>query len=131
MDIEWLKLRWKGWKEKRFLDSYGCRSWREYERKYDLDFSNRAGTIKKMYHGYSRVYAYPGNFSDVYDKQRCDDMVTWCKLNCVSKWRHDELRVIHFKQSDDWVENGIVGGDQVFFAFKDDKDAVMFLLIWQ
>ena len=131
MDIQWLKLRWKGWKEKRFLDSSGCRSRREYERKYDLDFSNRAGTIKKMYHGYSRVYAYPGNFSDVYDKQRCDDMVTWCKLNCVSKWRHDELRVIHFKQSDDWVENGIVGGDQVFFAFKDDKDAVMFLLIWQ
>ena len=131
MDIQWLKLRWKGWKEKRFLDSYGCKSWREYERKYDLDFSNRAAPIKKMYHGYSRLYAYPDGFSGVYDKQCCDDMVTWCELNCVGKWRHDMLRVIRFKQSDDWVQNEIVGGDQVFFAFKDDKDAVIFLLIWQ
>ena len=131
MDIHWLKLRWKGWKEKRFLDSYGCKSWQEYEHKYDSDFSIRAGTIKKIYYGYSRVYAYPGNFSDVYDKQRCDDMVTWCKLNCVGKWRHDMHTVIRDTSLDDWVENGIVGRGQVFFAFKDDKDAVMFLLIWQ
>ena len=131
LEIEWLKLRWKGWKEKRFLDSYGCKSLQEYEHKYDSDFSIRAGTIKKIYYGYSRVYAYPSDFSDVYDKQRCDDMVTWCKLNCVGKWRHDMHTVIRDTSLDDWVENGIVGRGQIFFAFKDDKDAVIFLLIWQ
>ena len=131
LEIEWLKLRWKGWKEKRFLDSYGCKSWQEYEHKYDSDFSIRAGTIKKIYYGYSRVYAYPSDVSDVYDKQRCDDMVTWCKLNCVGKWRHDMHTVIRDTSLDDWVENGIVGRGQIFFAFKDDKDAVIFLLIWQ
>ena len=49
----------------------------------------------------------------------------------MGKWRHDMHTVIRDTSLDDWVENGIVGRGQIFFAFKDDKDAVIFLLIWQ
>jgi len=35
--IQKLKERWKGYKEKRFLDTHGCKTWSEYEHRYDVD----------------------------------------------------------------------------------------------
>lgn len=132
MDIEWLKLRWRGFKEKRFLESYGCKTWREYERKYDNDFCAWGRKIKQIYHGYPHVIVYPSDeFIPVWKENLCEEMIKWCEINCTQKWRNDWQRVLFDQWSNDWIENGIGGADKMFFAFKSEQDAVMFLLVWQ
>ena len=54
--IQQLKERWKGYKEKRFLEAHGCKTWRQYERRYDSDVSYMARSAHTYYHGYSHLF---------------------------------------------------------------------------
>ena len=129
-----VRTRWKGYKEKHFLATHGCSSWREYRRKYDPDYSGYAGKINSMYHGYPHViriddhthYAYR-----TFDRkiQGYIEIEDWCYQICEDKFRVDWQRVIQ-NYWGEWEENGIGGGDYLFFAFKSSKDAMMFNLRW-
>jgi hypothetical protein len=135
MNIQNLKERWKGWKEKRFLENYGCNTWREYELKYDSDYNPRGNRLKKdQYHGYSHVYIMtrvPDSFQAWDYHFTVAEIAKWCESNCRGKWRHDWHRIIEDVWEDgEWNENGISGLDAVCFAFKDSRDFTMFALKW-
>jgi len=135
MNIQNLKDRWKGWKEKRFLENYGCKTWREYEIKYDSDYNPRGNRLKKdQYHGYSHVYIMdriPDSFQAWNYHFTVTEIAKWCESNCRGKWRHDWHRIIEDVWEDgEWNENGISGLDAVCFAFKDSRDFTMFALKW-
>ena len=135
MDIRALKDRWKGWREKRFLENYGCKTWREYELKYDNDYNPRGKRLKReQYHGYPHVFIMtriPDSFQAWDYHFAVKEIAKWCEENCVEKWRHDWHRIIEDIWIDgEWEENGIAGLDAMCFAFKDSKDYTMFLLRW-
>ena len=140
--IKSLKERWKGYKEKRFLENYGCETWREYERKYDPDVGFRARWAHTYYHGYPHVLPMdPKKFSGwslggtIF--QLVDKMTEWCEQNCQGKWRNDWHRGF-WDAHGNYEFNGIgggsmilPGGDVMFFAFKEESDYVWFMLTWQ
>ena len=134
--IEQLKQRYKGYKEKRFLESHGCRSWREYERRHDPDVGYLARWAHTFYHGYPHVFPFaPSGYQDhgfagVWPYlELSNKMIEWCEQNCRGKWRNDWHRGF-------WEQNGIyefneIGGtDTIFFAFKEESDYVWFRLTW-
>lgn len=131
--IQSLKARWKGWKEKRFLESYGCTTWREYERKYDADVGLRARWSHTFYHGYPHVVPiepvgialYGLHYHELVDK-----MMEWCEQNCQGKWRNDWHRGF-WDGHGNYELNSIGGGDMMFFAFKEESDYVWFILTWK
>jgi len=135
--IKQLKERWKGYKEKRFLENYGCKTWREYERKYDDDIGPRARWAHTYYHGYPHVLPIdPLKFVDWVRGGRhpyhelVDNMMEWCEKNCQGKWRNDWHRGFWDHQGT-YEFNEISGGDTMFFAFKDESDYIWFSLTWQ
>lgn len=138
--IEQLKNRWKGYKEKRFLASYGCETWREYERRYDKDIGPMARWAHTYYHGYPHIFPLnpeglrgcmrktrPRGFHPYHDQ--CEQMMAWCEQNCTGKWRNDWHRGWWDLQGN-YELNEIGGGDIMFFAFKEESDYVWFTLVW-
>ena len=134
--IKQLKQRWKGYREKRFLENYGCKTWREYERKYDPDVGFRARWAHTYYHGYPHVLPIdPQNFIDwvrggepYYELVK--NMIEWCEQNCQGKWRNDWHRGF-WDGHGNYEFNGVGGGDIMFFAFKEESDYIWFSLTWQ
>lgn len=53
----------------------------------------------------------------------------WCKKNCRGKYRWHWERVIQ-DHAGQYLPNGIGGTDELFFAFKNERDYIMFLLRW-
>lgn len=132
--IKQLKERWKGYKEKRFLESYGCKTWREYERKYDPDVGFRARWVHTYYHGYPHLvpvdpwkYVTSGKqgYIDTIDK-----MTEWCEQNCQGKWRNDWHRG-NWDHQGNYELNSLGSGDMMFFALKEESDYIWFKLTWQ
>lgn len=133
--IDQLKQRWKGWREKRFLETHGCKTWREYERRYDPDIGPMARCAHTFYHGYDHLFPLEPHglkdygllvlpYHDLIEK-----MVEWCEQNCQGKWRNDWHRGF-WDQQGNYEFNGIGGGDLMFFAFKEEADYVWFMLVW-
>ena len=134
--IQQLKERWKGYKEKRFLENYGCKTWREYERKYDPDVGFRARCAHTFYHGYPYVFPLiPDGYRDLVFHgvhpyvDATEKMQEWCEQNCQGKWRNDWHRGFWDPQGC-FEFNGIGGSDIMFFAFKEESDYVWFKLVW-
>jgi hypothetical protein len=134
--IEQLKKRWKGYKEKRFLETHGCKTWREYERRYDKDIGPMARWAHTFYHGYP--YIFPLDPQGLRDygmlgvmpyHDLVDQMMEWCEQNCQGKWRNDWHRGF-WDGHGNYELNGIGGGDIMFFAFKEEADYVWFTLVW-
>ena len=131
--IKQLKERWKGYKEKRFLENYGCKTWREYERKYDPDVGFRARWAHTFYHGYPHVLPIEPIGVALYGLKYHDlieQMMEWCEQNCQGKWRNDWHRGF-WDHHGNYELNSIGGGDMMFFAFKEDADYIWFNLTWQ
>jgi hypothetical protein len=126
--IEKLKQRYKGYKEKRFLETHGCKTWREYELKHDPDIGYLARQSHTFYHGYAQVFPVEPLGYDPY-MNRINQMVKWCEKNCQGKWRNDWLRGFYDQQGN-FEFNGIGGVDLMFFAFKEESDYVWFTLVW-
>ena len=134
--IKRLKERYKGWKEKRFLEAHGCETWRQYERKHDPDVGYMARWAHTYYHGYPHVLPIdPQNFIDWVRGGRhpyhelVDNMMEWCEQNCQGKWRNDWHRGF-WDGHGNYELNSIGGGDIMFFAFKEESDYIWFKLTW-
>jgi hypothetical protein len=135
--IQQLKDRYKGYKEKRFLDTHGCKTWREYERRYDPDVGYMARWTHTYYHGYPYVFPHePSGYKDfgfhgVHPYvENSDKMAVWCEKNCRGKWRNDWHRG-DWDHQGNYEFNGISGSDIMFFAFKEEADYIWFRLVWE
>lgn len=133
--IQQLKERWKGRKERNFLGSHGCVSWREYERKYDPDVGYMARWAHTYYYGYPYVWhlsdsgiPFQNSKGEYWDQ--IEVLVDWCEKNCAGKWRNDWHRGFWDHQGN-FEFNGIGGTDLMFFAFKESKDFMTFRLVWE
>lgn len=132
--IQKLKNRYRGYKEKRFLETHGCKTWREYERRYDPDVGYLARCAHTFYHGYPHIY-HVTDYSISWKMatmsfSKIDDMVMWCEQNCRGKWRNDWHRGF-WDHNGNYEFNGIGGSDIMFFAFKEESDYIWFTLKWQ
>jgi hypothetical protein len=128
-----IKEYWNRYREKRFLRRHSCSNWREYNRRYDTDFNNRATEINSIYHGYSHVYQFTDHKHTIYDWDLGYDgayvVERWCEQNLCGKFRLDFHRVIE-DSCGKWVINELGGGDYIFAAFKDPQDFTHFMLRW-
>lgn len=134
-----ISVKYKTWKEKRFLKKHSCETWSQYNRRYDPDYQPRADRVKDYYHGYQHIVQFTTARGDPWTRfgtwlEGLEAIHKWCDDNCEDKWRHDILRVIEvkdfFREEYEWVVNEIGGGDVLFFAFKNDHDAFLFKLTW-
>jgi hypothetical protein len=71
-------------------------------------------------------------------------MKEWCDTNCSGKYRYDIHRVVREKglihneyndtviwtDTEKFILNDIGGYDVLFFVFKNEVDAIMFVLRW-
>ena len=135
--IDQLKQRYKDHNERRFLKAHGCKTWKEYERRYDPDIGPLARWSHTFYHGYPCIFPFdPSGYRDhgfagVWPYHDLSDkMIEWCEQNCKGKWRNDWLRGF-WDQNGHYEFNEIAGGDIMFFAFKEESDYVWFRLTWE
>lgn len=135
--IDQLKQRYKDHNERRFLKAHGCKTWKEYERRFDPDIAILARWAHTFYHGYPCVFPFdPSGYRDhgfaglwPYH-ELSDKMIAWCEQNCRGKWRNDWHRGF-WEQNGIFEFNEIAGGDIMFFAFKEESDYVWFRLVWE
>lgn len=135
--IKKLKERYKGYKEKKFLEAHGCKTWNEYERRYDSDVGHIARWAHTFYHGYPYVFPLePDGYKDLHYHgvypylDAVVQMTEWCQKNCKGKWRNDWHRGFWDTQGN-FEFNAISGSDLMFFAFKEESDYVWFRLTWE
>lgn len=130
--FEKLKEKYIYYRDLAFLKKHGCKTWKEYHRKFDPDCNIGARRIKDIYYGYPYVYCFENHQHSVYDWDVGYDgsyvVTKWCEENLTGKFRLDVHRVILYNGI--WEINEIGGGDYVFAAFKDPKDFTHFLLRW-
>jgi hypothetical protein len=141
MNIKELKERYKNYKEKKFLESYGCKTWKEYERRYDKDIGPRQNNAKTFYYGYPYLFVTPDKrdkrgmgiafLEGGWSVETVDQMIEWCEKNCKGKWRNDWLRGFWSSYNNEFLINEIGGEDYMFFAFKEKSDYIWFNLVWQ
>lgn len=127
--VEAVKSRWDLYRHAAYLKK---RDWTEddYQKHHDSDRNDRADLITDYYHGYPYLYHYTttqqypfnndayGGWPDCYAA-----ISAWCKDNCKDKWRDDILRVYDNRLCE-------LGNDCLFYAFKCERDYLMFLLKW-
>ena len=135
--IQDLKARYKGYKEQKFLKTHGCKTWREYERRYDKDVGHIARWAHTFYHGYPHIFPLDPDgyidfgFGGVHPYiDTAEKMTEWCEQNCRGNWRND-WHGGFWDQHGNYEFNAIGGGDLMFFAFKEESDYVWFKLAWQ
>ena len=135
--IEKLKQRYKDHNERRFLKAHGCKTWKEYERRYDPDIGPLARWAHTFYHGYPHIFPLdPDGYRDLHFHgvypylDAVDKMTEWCEQNCRGKWRNDWHRGF-WDQHGNYEFNSIGGGDIMFFAFKEESDYIWFRLTWE
>lgn len=130
--FEQLKEKYIYYRDLAFLKKHGCKTWKEYHRKFDPDFNIRARRINDIYYGYPYVHCFENPKHEVYlwdlGYDGMDVVHKWCEENLTGKFRLDVHRVILYNGI--WEINEIGGGDYVFAAFKDPKDFTHFLLRW-
>jgi hypothetical protein len=127
--------RWKAWKERRFLRKHGCETRIQYSRWYDPNCHRGANRIRDYYHGYPFIYSFEFGKISMVDLlgdwyQGIDDIREWCNKNCHNKWRDDYHRVWRENEDEDWRMDEMGGGDVLFFAFKEERDLMLFILRW-
>jgi len=133
--VEGIKLRYREWKEQRFLKKHGCDNWFQYNRRYDPDVVWRATEIRNFYQGYPYVYCFENHRHEVYHWDVHIDgtyvISQWCDENCKSKHRMDFHRAMKAPSTgNEWHINELGGGDYIFAAFKDPEDFFLFQLRW-
>ncbi len=126
----------KNWKHRRLLKKRGW-SQRQYDLHYDPDFNSCANRITDVFCGYPHLIAiyntepFTRNYSNWEEGYRAAN--AWCSEHCTGKWRESIHRVLWDKYGYNepaWVVNEIGGKDIMFFAFKNQEDAIMFTLKW-
>lgn len=128
-----VKRMWNDFWHKRLLKERGWTQ-KDFDLHNDPDHNVRATRVKDIYFGYPYVYGYETpsgtpwfQFGDWLEGLTV--IKDWCDANCKDKWREDIHRVIKDYWSE-WEINELGGGDILFFAFKNEKDYMLFLLRW-
>ena len=117
------------------MKKHGCKTWREYHRRYDPDINSRANKIKHIYHGYPYVYGFENRLHQIYcwdlDYDGSREIIDWCEKNCQGKFRYDFFRVNESSTpTQQWEIDEISGRDYYFAAFKNEEDYFLFKLRW-
>ena len=133
--LELLKHKYSAWKDARFLKKHRCDDWAQYHHRNDPDVCYGCSRIKDFYRGYPHQAVFCNANSDPFNQygdwlQGLTEIKNWTKDNCTDKWRHDFHRVMRDHWSGDWEMNELGGGDYLFFAFKSERDCLMFNLRW-
>ena len=139
----WLIRRIKAWFRKkcteRKLSKSGYGSWMAYKHNRDPDVIRYANFVDDFYTKYPYVYVIEDTnhygYKLLWDygpgghRYGFNEMVDWCEDKIRWNYRCD----IHRVWENVWGRmefNDIGGGDYVYFAFKHEKDYMMFLLRW-
>jgi hypothetical protein len=135
MLVDFVKQRYKQWRDHRFLKRHGVETWAQYNRRYDPDIVWRATEIRNFYQGYPYVYCFENHRHEVYHWDVHIDgtyvVGNWCDENCKDKYRMDFHRVMRAPSTgNEWHINELGGGDYIFAAFKDPEDFFIFQLKW-
>ena len=131
----WIKYRLLEWSWDRALERSGCQTWERYFRRYDPDYNECGYTVKEQLFGYPYIALVPyrnldWSFDPIWSEYwNGAHIVNWCNQNCRGKFRWHWERVI-VDHEGQYLPNGIGGGDELFFAFKDERDYILFLLRW-
>lgn len=133
--LTWIKYRYLEWRWDRVLRKSGHRTWYSYLRANDLDFNLSGYTVRDQFCGYSYIatvpyWKLPTRFDPMFGPiEHCEHMLAWCEKNCRGKYRNHWERVIK-DHAGQYLPNGIGGTDELFFAFKDERDYILFTLRW-
>lgn len=138
--VDIIRNKWRRWRSQRFLKKHGVESWKQYHREYDPAFNPRASVVNQIYYGYPYVYCFENHNHTVYDwdlaydgvyviSQWIDELVKLYDEKQIPPYRFDCFRVIK-NQQNEWEVNELGGGDNIFVAFKNERDFMMFLLRW-
>lgn len=133
--VEDLRIRYKGWKDRRFLQKHRCDDWEQYHQRYDPNVCYPCSRIKDFYKGYPYVFVFDGGSEDIFIQygdwmQGLTVIKDWAKNHCTEKYRCDIHRVMRDYWSQQWEMNELGGGDYLFFAFKNEMDHFRFALRW-
>lgn len=132
-----LKDKWDNFWHRRYLKRFG---WTEeaYQRHIDPDICHRADDVKQFYHGYEFVHCIKDHRNRAYEllydygpggyRYGYHDITDWCKQHCKQKYRMDIHRI--WEHGDRFLINGLGNSDYLFYAFKDQKDYINFILRW-
>ena len=133
--LHWIKYLYLEWQWDRVLRKSGHKTWEHYFRHNDPDFYYQGRTIQDRFCGYEYVCKVdytklPTRFYPLFGPiEHCEEMIKWCEKNCRRKYRNHWERVIQ-DHNGQYLPNGIGGTDELFFAFKDERDYIMFTLRW-
>lgn len=133
--LHWIKYRYLEWQWDRVLKRSIYTTWESYFRWTDPDYIPWGSTVRAQLHGYEYVCKVdytklPTRFNPLFGPiQHCEEMLEWCESNCRRKYRNHWERVIQ-DHNGQYLPNGISGTDELFFAFKDERDYIMFTLRW-
>jgi hypothetical protein len=131
----WIKYKFLEWQWDRVLKKSGCQHWETFFRKNDPDFNMFGRTIREQLFGYPYValvkYQHLGVTVDGFSGEIWDgeNVHNWCMQHCRGKFRWQWERVIQ-DHIGHYAPDGIVGTDELFFGFKDERDYMMFILRW-
>jgi len=106
-----------------------------YFRSNDPDYFAAGRTVRDQLHGYPYIALVPyerleTRFEPLWGPiEHCGHIMEWCKKNCRRKFRQHWERVVQDHEGQ-YLPNGIGGTDELFFAFKDERDYLMFTLRW-
>ena len=137
-----IKEKFLEWRERLFLKRHHCKNRKEYERNYDPDVNKYAHTVEDFYQGYTycKIFHSPGDYpwsQFTHWSEGLKEVADWCADNLSGKSRCDIHRVIRQNGlgldgsiEDKWYFNDVGGTDILFFAFKEEKDYVLFVLRW-
>ena len=131
----WIKYRILEWQWDRVLRKSRHSSWNAYLWWNDLDFNITGHTVQDQFHGYTYIakvdYAkLPTHFNALFGPiEHCEEITAWCEKNCRSKYRNHWERVIQDHKGQ-YLPCAAGGTDELFFAFKDERDYIMFTLRW-
>lgn len=131
----WIKYKYLEWRWDRILKKSGHRTWHRYFYANDPDYYAPGYTIRDQLHGYPYIYkvdyqSLPIQFDPMLGPlKNCEKMIEWCNKNCRKKYRTHWERVV-MDHEGQYLPNGIGGTDELFFAFKDERDYLMFVLRW-
>jgi hypothetical protein len=133
--LHWIKYRYLEWQWDRVLRKSVHSSWTHYFRANDPDYFAAGRTVRDQLQGYPHIAVVPYwtlayRFDPLFGPiEHCEEMIEWCEKNCRGKYRNHWERVI-MDHEGQYLPNGIGGTDELFFAFKDERDYIMFTLRW-
>lgn len=129
------------YKERKFLERHNVSTWEEYHHVYDPDINKQFNSVDTRYHGYRYTVLIRANLKDYgfhgvdVDLDQYEQFKSWCKDNCVGKFRIDsatlksDLNTIIVAST--YVTRLSGAMDYFIIAFKDPNDHMLFELVWQ